>query len=210
MPVQATLSNQVRMMGRDKAKEMSKRKIMSRILLARWPALIGAMGLLALSMTLTSYAQQHIVLPDGTNAAVEGNCTVCGMKVGGVLGGNSSYSYLDNRLIGFAGVAAAKLRDGRIELFEGARCLFIFNTAPDRFGITKDDIKYKYVTDFLSRKMIDVEQASFVLGSKVMGPMGHDLIPFTDKKSADRFSSKHGGKRIVHMGSLGLSDVDRK
>lgn len=172
--------------------------------------MLATIGLITISMTLTLYAQQHIVLPDGTNTAVEGNCTVCGMKVGGLLGGNSSYSYLDDRLIGFAGVAAAKLRDGSIELFEGARCLFIFNTAPDRFGITKDDIKYKYVTDFLSRKMIDVEQASFVLGSKVKGPMGHDLIPFTDKKSADRFSSKYGGKRIVRMGALGLSDVDRK
>jgi nitrous oxide reductase accessory protein NosL len=158
---------------------------------------------------LTSTAQQHIVLPDGTKTEIKGHCPVCGMKVGGLLGGNAGYSYMEDRLIGFAGVAAAVLSNNEVELFEGARCLFIYNTAPQRFGITTDQIKGKYVTDFVSRRMVDVEEARFVLGSGIKGPMGYDLIPFTNKKEADQFSSAHGGKRIVRIGTVGLQDVDR-
>lgn len=165
---------------------------------------------LVLFTSLTCWSENSIVLPNGVKTEIKGKCLVCGMLVGGLLGGNAGYSYMDGRLIGFAGVAAALLKNDQVKLFEGARCLFIFNTAAQRFGVNSSDIKGTFVTDFISRKMIDVKDARFVIGSRVKGPMGYDLIPFLDKDAADSFAFEYGGKRVVRMGTIGLKDVDRK
>lgn len=110
---------------------------------------------------------------------------------------------------GFAGVAAAVFKDGKVVAFEGARCLFIYNTIPKRFGIDVGNIVHRYVTDFKSGKIVDASNAFLVMGSDVKGPMGIDLIPFLDKKEADKFSEERHGKRVVQLGTVGAKDVDR-
>lgn len=156
------------------------------------------------------YAQQQVDLPDGSKLDLTGTCPVCGMKIGGDMGGAATYAYRDNRLIGFAGAAAAVFRDGTVVGFEGARCLFIYNTVPKRFGIDVSNIRNRYVTDFTSRKPMDVQNAFLVLGSKVLGPMGYDLIAFSSKAQAETFKSEHDGKRIVELQTARLEDVDRE
>ncbi len=182
---------------------------MNSITFLKTSATFSAIVSIVLFTALTSWSENSIVLPNGAKAEIKGKCPVCGMLVGGRLGGNAGYSYLDGRLIGFSGVAAALLKNDQVKFFEGARCLFIFNTAAGRFGISADDIRGTFVTDFTSRKMVEVQDARFVIGSRVKGPMGYDLIPFIDKKAADSFASEYGGKRIVRMGTIGLKDVDR-
>jgi hypothetical protein len=132
------------------------------------------------------------------------------MPVGGELAGAVTHAYRDGRLVGFAGLAAAVFKDGHVVGFEGARCLFIYNTIPKRFGIDVDNIVRRFVTDFKSGRLIDANRAYLVLGSDAKGPMGYDLIPFSAKEDADKFSDEHAGKRVVQLGTVVPKDVDRK
>ncbi len=47
------------------------------------------------------------------------------------------------------------------------------------------------------------------MGSKIRGPMGFDLIPFSDKNEAEKFKDQHEGKRVVQLGTVGPKDVER-
>jgi nitrous oxide reductase accessory protein NosL len=150
-----------------------------------------------------------LTLGDGAKVDLTAQCPVCGMEVGGVLGAGCTYSYLADRVVGFAGVAAVVFKDGHTVGFEGARCLFIYNKVPKRFGINPDDITRRYVTDFTTRKIIDLTGAFLVLGSTVRGPMGFDLIPFSNKEEAAKFEKEYHGKRLVQFQTVGLKDVER-
>ncbi|SFK66285.1 Nitrous oxide reductase accessory protein NosL [Halogranum rubrum] len=43
-----------------------------------------------------------------------------------------------------------------------------------------------------------VEDVTYVVGSRVQGAMGSDLIGFTEKSDAESFQSEHGGELITH------------
>jgi copper chaperone NosL len=150
-----------------------------------------------------------LTLPNGAKVDLTAHCPVCGMTVGGDLGAWATYSYRDGRVIGFAGVAAVVFKDGHAVGFEGARCLFIYNKVPKRFGINLNDITHRFVTEFTTRKKIDVNNAFLVLGSTVRGPMGYELIPFSNKEEAEKFEAEYNGKRLVQLHTVELKDVDR-
>jgi len=154
--------------------------------------------------------KELVALPDGFKLNLAATCPVCGMRLGGDLTGGATYSYRDGNLVGFGGVAAAVFKDGHVVAFEGARCLFIYNTVPKSFGIDVANIVKRYVTDFETKKMIDVDQAFFVLGSSIKGPMGYDLVGFSSKDKAEDFKARYNGKRIVQLHSVGRKDVERK
>ncbi len=168
-----------------------------------------AILVLAGAIPLTVSAQDYLALPGGAKVDLSARCPVCGMTVGGEMASGATYGYRDSKLAGFAGVAAAVFKDGKTVGFEGARCLFIYNTVPKNFGINVNDIAHRYVTDFTSRKLIEVNHAYMVMGSKVKGPMGYDLVPFSDKNEAEKFKEEHDGKRVVQMGTVGIKDVER-
>jgi nitrous oxide reductase accessory protein NosL len=150
-----------------------------------------------------------LTLPNGAKVDLTAHCPVCGMTIGGDLGAGATYSYRNDRAVGFAGVAAVVFRDGHSVGFEGARCLFIYNKVPKRFGINLNDISHRFVTDFSTRKIIDVINAFLVLGSTVKGPMGYELIPFSNKEEAEKFETEYNGKRLVQLHTVDLKDVDR-
>jgi nitrous oxide reductase accessory protein NosL len=172
-------------------------------------AILAASSLIIAALPNTSRSAEYVELPNGSRVDLTAHCPVCGMTVGGDLGAGATYSYLDGRVLGFAGVAAVVFKDGHAVGFEGARCLFIYNKVPKRFAITLDDITRRFVTDFTTRKMIDVSTAFLVLGSTVRGPMGYDLIPFSNKEEAEKFEAEYNGKRLVQLHTVELKDVDR-
>ena len=53
------------------------------------------------------------------------------------------------------------------------------------------------VTEFYNLQKIDAAKASYVIGSDVMGPMGHELVPLGNKADAEEFLKDHKGKRIL-------------
>ncbi len=172
-------------------------------------ALIVGFFLMA-ALTAESAAEPLLSLPDNSKVDLSETCPVCGMVVGGGLESAATYAYRDGKLSGYGGVAAAVFKDGHVVGFEGARCLFIYNTIPKRFGIDVENIIHRYVTDFSTKGLIDANKAIFVMGSPVKGFMGFDLIPFSTREAAEQFVSAHGGKRVSDFKTIGGKDVNRE
>jgi copper chaperone NosL len=110
-------------------------------------------------------------------------CPVCGMFV---------YKYPK-------WVAQIVFQDGAYYFYDGAKDMFkhIFDTAKYTAGKTAANIKNIYVTDYYDVELIDAKSAFYVLGSDVLGPMGHELLPFKNKESAQEFLEDHQGKSII-------------
>ncbi len=112
-------------------------------------------------------------------------CPVCGMFV---------YKYPK-------WVAQIIFKDGTSYFYDGAKDMFkhIFDTAKYTPGKTADNIKDIYVTDYYEVELIEAKSAFYVLGSDVLGPMGHELLPFKDQESAQEFLEDHKGKSIIRF-----------
>ena len=112
-------------------------------------------------------------------------CPVCGMFV---------YKYPK-------WVAQIIFKDGTSYFYDGAKDMFkhIFDTAKYTLGKKADNIKDIYVTDYYEVELIEAKSAFYVLGSDVLGPMGHELLPFKDQESAQEFLEDHKGKSIIRF-----------
>jgi nitrous oxide reductase accessory protein NosL len=174
------------------------------------PRLLIAIMLTGASFGVFAHAGEHLALPSGHKLELGGVCPVCGMKVGGDLESMAIYGYKFGRLESFAGVAATVFQDNRVVGFDGARCLFIYNTIPKRFGIDVGKIAHRFVIDFEIRQFLDVNQAYLVLGTPIRGFMGYDLIPFSSKEKAEAFKTEYGGKRVLQLQTATPDQVDRK
>jgi len=96
-------------------------------------------------------------------------------------------------------VAVVSWKDGHNHFFDGAKDMFKFLHDLPKFapGHRKEDIAAIYVTDFYNLERIDARKALFVVGSDVLGPMGHELVPLANKADADDFLKDHKGKKIL-------------
>jgi len=74
--------------------------------------------------------------------------------------------------------------------FDGMKCMFKF------YFNNKEGIIDILVQDYYTLKTLNAKEAYFVVGSDVYGPMGHELIPFIDKKSARTFLLEHKGEKV--------------
>lgn len=110
-------------------------------------------------------------------------CPVCGMIV-------SKYPNW---------VAVVTWKDGHSHFFDGAKDMFKFLHDLKKYapGHRKEDIAGIYVTDFYNLERMDARKALFVVGSDVLGPMGHELIPLANKADAADFSKDHKGKKTL-------------
>ena len=112
-------------------------------------------------------------------------CPVCGMFV---------FKYPD-------WTAQIIFTDGPVFFFDGAKDLFKFYFDIKKYTPQKSqkDIAAIYVTEYYEMKLIQAEDAFFVIGSDVYGPMGHELIPLASKADAEAFMKDHNGRRIVEF-----------
>ncbi len=53
------------------------------------------------------------------------------------------------------------------------------------------------VTDFYNLQPVDARKAFYVIGSDVLGPMGHELVPLASREDAADFLKDHKGRRIL-------------
>jgi len=58
-------------------------------------------------------------------------------------------------------------------------------------------IKAMYVQDFISGQRVDASKAFYVFGSRITGPHGDDLVPFSSEQNAKLFMMKNGGTKIL-------------
>lgn len=125
-------------------------------------------------------------------------CPVCGMFVA---------KYPD-------WIATVLYRDGHAHYFDGAKDLFKYLLDLPKWapGHRADDITAIGVTEYYGVSRIDARAAWYVVGSDVLGPMGHELIPLETQEDATEFLRDHGGKGILRFDAVTsglLEDLDQ-
>jgi nitrous oxide reductase accessory protein NosL len=116
-------------------------------------------------------------------------CPVCGMIV-------SKYPNW---------IAVVVWKDGHAHFFDGAKDMFKFLFDLPKYAPRhrKDEITGIYVTDFYNLERINARTASYVIGSDVLGPMGHEFVPLATRADADDFIREHKGRRILSFDQIG-------
>ena len=115
-------------------------------------------------------------------------CPVCGMFV-------APYPYW---------VATVLWRDGKAVHFDGAKDFFKYLLDLKKYepGRALAEINAMGVTDYYATVRIDAAQAYFVIGSDVLGPMGHELVPHETLAEAKEFMADHSGKRVLRFAEV--------
>lgn len=111
------------------------------------------------------------------------SCPVCGMLV-------SKYPNW---------VATIVYKDGHAHYFDGAKDMFKFWFEPAKYaaGHRREDMAALWVTDFYNLQAVDARKAWYVIGSDVLGPMGHELVPLANQEDAADFLKDHKGKKVL-------------
>lgn len=159
----------------------------------RLPVLLLTIGLLLSSPA--ARAGEVVVPPPGPGDT----CPVCGMFV-------AKYPEW---------VATVMYRDGHAHHFDGAKDLFKYLHDRARYapGHEAEDMVTIAVTDYYNVRRIDARSAFYVVGSDVLGPMGHELVPLETRTEAEEFLSDHAGKRIVAFDEVTpelIASLDRR
>jgi nitrous oxide reductase accessory protein NosL len=112
-------------------------------------------------------------------------CPVCGMFV-------APYPYW---------VATVLWRDGKAVHFDGAKDFFKYLQDLKKYepGRAMADLQAMGVTDYYATGRIDAAAAFYVIGSDVLGPMGHELVPHDTEAEAKEFMADHSGKRVLRF-----------
>lgn len=146
------------------------------------PRLLAAA--LVCALALASQAQP-LTVPD---PGERDTCPVCGMFV-------ARYPEW---------VATVVYRDGHAHHFDGAKDLFKYLLDLARWapGHRAEDIATIAVTDYYAVERIDARTAWYVIGSDMLGPMGHELIPHPTEAEARDFLRDHKGVRVLRYGDV--------
>lgn len=123
----------------------------------------------------------------------DAKCPVCGMFV-------AKYPK-------WASVIA--MQDGHFHYFDGVKDMMKFYFEPQKFhhNHLKSDIKSIFVSDYYTLEKISANDAYFVVGSNIFGPMGHELIPFLKLEDAEEFKKSHFGKLVLKFNEINQNIV---
>lgn len=155
--------------------------------------IIMVMLLLAAAAGSRCHASDQNTDPNLKKPGKKQTCPVCGMFVS---------LYPD-------WIAAVEYNHGLIHYFDGAKDMFkyLFEMKKWAPGLNNRDITFIGVTDYYTLRVIDAKKAFFVIGSDVLGPMGHELIPVKTKEDALVFKQDHHGLRIMTFDEMTLDRV---
>ncbi|MDY6850035.1 MAG: nitrous oxide reductase accessory protein NosL [Geoalkalibacter sp.] len=146
--------------------------------------------LLILLMTATCWGHET----DRLTPAADDRCAVCGMYV-------ATYPNW---------VAAAEFSDGALVFFDGPKDMFAyyFNLSRYRPQDSRKKLVGLYVTEYFTMERLSAQDVYFVVGSEVLGPMGHELVPVKGDDGLTRFLSKHGGRKVLRFSAGSLQQVE--
>ena len=92
-----------------------------------------------------------------------------------------------------------ELEDGGYEAFDSAIGLFIYLHFPGRIGIKLKPVAGIYFMDYLKETWLEADNAFFVTGSDIRGPMGVQFLPVDSEQAAYSLKKNAHGKGIVHF-----------
>ncbi|MEN8135634.1 MAG: nitrous oxide reductase accessory protein NosL [Thermodesulfobacteriota bacterium] len=153
--------------------------------------LTSALLLLALALSpLANAADQPapMAIPDNLS------CGVCGMYPAKFVKWQTQIIFTDGVMVPF---------DGSKDMFK-----YILNMAKYESKHTSNDIAAIWVKGFNSGKWLDGKTAVYVVGSKVMGPMGKELIPFNNGDAAKKFKAANEGM-IKQFADISMGDIKK-
>ena len=88
-------------------------------------------------------------------------------------------------------------------------CLFTLLENPQKYGVVTEEVGDIWVHDYVSGRYLFGKNGYYVVGSKVLGPMGPEAIPFDLKSDAVDFAEANGG-RILKYDRVTLQKVMAK
>lgn len=96
--------------------------------------------------------------------------------------------------------------DGTKLLFESPGDMMTFYYEPQKYKVSdtqKDPARVEkmLVRDYNSKMRIEAAEAAFVYKSRIKGPMGPDLVPFSRSEDAASFAEANGGS-VTGFGEL--------
>lgn len=120
-------------------------------------------------------------------------CPVCGMFV---------YKYPE-------WVAEIRFDDGSYAVFDGVKDMLKYYFDMERYNPAKSpsNAAAVYVTEYYSARIMKADELFFVVGSDVLGPMGHELIPVKGQEAAATFMKDHRGKRMLQFDEITPADI---
>lgn len=148
--------------------------------------LLGGVSTLAFGLPQTARADAAPV--DLPKPGPRDTCPVCGMFV-------ARYPEW---------IATVVFADGMAFHFDGPKDFFKFVQDVPRYaaGRSADQITAMGVTDYYAVRQIAATEAQFVLGSDVLGPMGHEFVPLASDADAADFMRDHAGKRLLRFAEV--------
>jgi len=87
----------------------------------------------------------------------------------------------------------------KIHYFDGVKDMMKFYVFDVDFPYDRSKIKEIKVMDFYTLKAINAQEAFYVLGSDIYGPMGNEFIPFQSEKGAKNFLKDHHAEEIIRF-----------
>lgn len=99
--------------------------------------------------------------------------------------------------------AAMMLADGRTFYFCGNGCLLrTWRNATTYLNVPPESIRRMVVRDYFSGSSLDAQEAWWVAGSDVIGPMGKALVALSTEEDVARFKERHGGARVFQLSQM--------
>ena len=85
--------------------------------------------------------------------------------------------------------------------------MFKFWHDPGKYaaGHSREQIERIAVTEYYGLQAIDARGAWYVVGSDVLGPMGHEFVPLASAEDAADFLKEHKGARILRFDEIGAA-----
>jgi copper chaperone NosL len=102
--------------------------------------------------------------------------------------------------------ATIEFKDGTRATFDGPKDMFKYYLDIKKYNPQESqaDVMAIFVKDYYSKESIGGLDAFYVIWSDVLGPMGHQLIPFEKEADAKKFLKEHKGKKVVRFKDVTL------
>ncbi len=101
-------------------------------------------------------------------------------------------------------VATVLWDDGEAVHFDGAKDFFKYLDGLEKYapGRSRDQIAGMGVTEYYGLALVAAQDALYAIGSDVLGPMGHELVPLMTEADATDYMRDHRGERLVTFGDV--------